>query len=76
MEEKLLELIKTAIECEKVSKKYYVEIHYIGDNTIEVDIRRKSDFTYINTTKINLDESIFTIDDIVQKLEKLIKEES
>ena len=75
MEEKLLKLIKVAIDYEKKSKKNYVEICYLGQNTIEVNIRSKENFEYIKTTEIKLDENIFTIDDVIAKIEKLKEEE-
>jgi len=76
MEEKLLELIKTAMECEKVSNKIYAEIHYLWGNEIEIDIRSKQNFSYIYTSKIDLVKDIFTIDDVIKKIKKLTKEEN
>lgn len=80
MEEKLVELIKTARECGKISKKYYVEVHYLGEDqikedTIRVDVRSKKNYIFINTMQITFDEGIFTIDEIIEKLKKIIKEE-
>lgn len=80
MEEKLLELIKTARECGKVSKKYYVEVHYLGEDgikedTIRVEVRSKKNYIFVNTMQITFNEGIFTIDDIIQKLEKVMRED-
>lgn len=75
MEEKLLKLIKTAMECEKVSKKYYIEVLYTWENRLEVHIRDKETFEYIKSAEICLNEDIFTIDDITKKIEELIEEE-
>lgn len=75
MEEKLLELIKTAIEVEQISEKKYVEVHLLRKNRLEVDIRDKNTFEYIQTTEIDLKEDIFSIEDIIAKLNKLKEEE-
>lgn len=76
MEEKLVELIKIARECGKVSKKYFVEVHYLGENEIRVDVRSKRNFIFVNTMQTIFDEGIFTTDEIIEKLKKIIKEES
>lgn len=75
MEEKLLKLIKTAIECEKVSEKYFIEVLYTWGNRIEVNMRDKNTFDFIKRTEICLNEDIFTIDDVIEKIKKLIEEE-
>ncbi len=75
MEEKLLKLIKTAMKCGKVSKKYYIEVLYALENRLEVYIRDKETFEYIKSTEIYLNKDIFTIDDITKKIEELIEEE-
>ena len=70
MEEKLSELIKTAIEVEQISKKKYVEIHFVCKNRLEVEIRDKHTFECIQTTEINLKKDIFNIEDIIAKLKE------
>lgn len=75
MEKNLLKLIKVAIDYEKTSKKNYIEICYLGQNTIEINIRKKKTFDYIQTTEIKLNKNIFTIDDVIAKIEKLKEEE-
>ena len=75
MEEKLLKLIKTAMECEKVSEKYFIEVLYTWGNRIEVNMRDKNTFDFIKRTEICLNEDIFTIDDVIEKIKKLIEEE-
>lgn len=75
MEEKLLELIKTAIEYEKVSTNNYIEIYYVGKDTIEIHIRNKHNFEFISSTEINLKNNIFIINDVISKIRKMIEEE-
>lgn len=75
MEEKILELIKLAKKYEKKSKKNYIEIGYVGNETIEIHIRDKESFDFISSAEINLQNSMFQIDDVILKIKNLIKEE-
>ena len=75
MEEKLLELIKTAIEYEKVSENNYIEIYYVGKDTVEIHVRNKHNFEFISSTEIDLKNELFNINDVISKIKKMIEEE-
>lgn len=59
MEEKLLKVFKLADKLHNSQSKVYAEVHYTANNTqtLELIIRNKEDFSYIEKCEINLTEN-------------------
>lgn len=71
MEKKLLELLKLADSLNDKQDKVYSQITYTANDakTVEISIRSKKDFSYIETCKFQLiDNSIISIDNIIELL--------
>lgn len=71
MEEKLLQLFKLADSLNDKQNKVYAYISYSADNqkTLEIAIRSKEDFSYIERCEIQLREnSLISIDNIIELL--------
>lgn len=60
VEEKLLEVFKLADELNNKNSKIYAEIHYTASDykELEICIRRKKDFSYVEKCKIYITESL------------------
>ena len=75
MEEKLLELLKLANKLNENQDKIFAEIKYIAnDNKIlEICIRNKKDFNYIERCEIKLKNNVISnCDNIISLFEKFI----
>lgn len=59
MEEKLLKVFKLADKLHNSQNKIYAEVHYSSNNTktLELIIRNKKDFSYLEKFEINLTEN-------------------
>ena len=71
MEEKLLKLLKLADSLNDKQDKVYAHISYSADynKTLEIAIRRKKDFSYVEKCEIQLrKQSIISIDNIIELL--------
>jgi len=71
MEEKLLKLFKLADSLNDKQDKVYAHICYSADNqkTLEIAIRNKTDFSYVEKCEIQLREnSLISIDNIIELL--------
>lgn len=72
MEEKLLRLIKAIDAYTQTNKNHYAELNYEGDNKkITISIREKKTFAFKQIIETIMDkESLISIDNIIEKLEK------
>lgn len=59
MEEKLLKVFKLADKLHNSQSKTYAEVHYTANDkqTLELIIRNKEDYSYIEKCEINLTEN-------------------
>lgn len=76
MEEKLLEIFKLANILNEKQNKVYAEIHYYGNEwkKLELIIRAKDDFSYIQKCEIQLTDTLLVkLDNIILLLEKYIE---
>lgn len=75
MEEKLLKIFKLADSLNEKQNKIYIQITYTADDnkTLELFVRSKKDFSYIERCEIKLYQNpIIKWDNIVELLEKYI----
>lgn len=75
MEEKLLELFKLANKLNDTQDKVYAEIKYSANDskTLEICIRTKNDFSYIEKCQIQLkNKSIISLSNFISLLETYI----
>lgn len=71
MEEKLLKLLKLADELSDKQNKVFAEVTYTSNmyKTLEISIRSKTDFSYIERCEIQVKEnSIISLDNIIELL--------
>lgn len=71
MEEKLLKLLKLADELSDKQNKVFAEVTYTSNmyKTLEICIRSKTDFSYIERCEIQVKEnSIISLDNIIELL--------
>ena len=70
MEEKLVELMKATTEFTERSKNYYIDINYDSkDKELEINIRNKVTYDYIEVRKLYLDKDLDS-----NSLDRLIKD--
>ncbi len=75
MEEKLLKIFKLADSLNEKQDKIYAQITYIADNnkTIEISIRSKKDFSYIERCQFRLyQNSLIKWDNFIEMFESYI----
>ena len=75
MEEKLLKIIKLADSLNEKQNKVYAQIIYTADNnkTIEIIIRSKKDFTYIERCQFRLyQNSLIKWDNFIEMFESYV----
>ncbi|MCI9245645.1 MAG: hypothetical protein HFJ30_00615 [Clostridia bacterium] len=73
MEEKLLKIFKLANLLNAKQEKVYAQITYIAndDQTLELSIRLKKDYSYIQQCKVELSkEALISLDNIIELFEK------
>ena len=75
MEEKFLKLIKLADELNEKQNRVYAEIHYTADNNkkLEIAIRSKEDFSYIEKCEVQLNAfSMIKWDNVITLFETFV----
>lgn len=76
MEEKLLKIFKLADNLNEKQDRVYAQIEYIADNSkkLEISIRSKKDFSFVERCEIYLNNSsIIKCDNIIAILESYVK---
>lgn len=76
MEEKLLELLKIANTLAEKQDKLYAQVEYCADNSrkLEISIRRKQDYSYVEKCSVMLlNNPIPKLDAIIKIFEEYIK---
>lgn len=75
MEEKFLKLIQLADELNEKQNRVYAEIHYTADNNkkLEIAIRSKKDFSYIEKCEVQLNAfSMIKWDNVITLFETFV----
>lgn len=75
MEEKLLKIFKLADSLNEKQDRIYAQIEYIADNSkkLEISIRSKKDYSFVERCEIYLDNSsLIKWDNIISIFEKYV----